>query len=76
MIDVYPPPKLTDQERLIIVTSFPPIYQDQIIENNTKQFMNHILKLWNENKSSAHPITHEMTSAEVVSLKVYYIEIK
>ena len=38
--------------------------------------MTHILKRWNENKSSAHPINYVLTTAKIVSLKVYYIELK
>ena len=38
--------------------------------------MNNILKSWNGNKSSSHPITYELTTAEIVALKFYYIELK
>ena len=38
--------------------------------------MNDILKRWNGNKSSVHPIKYKLTTAEIVALKVYYIELK
>ena len=76
MIVVNPPPKLTDQEKRSIVVFFGSSPQDQIIENNKKRIMTHVLKHWNEIKSSAHPSTHPFTSAELVELKVYSIELK
>ena len=39
------PQKLTDKEKCIIRTYFLPIYQDQMIENNTRMFFTHILSV-------------------------------
>ena len=38
--------------------------------------MTRVLKRWKEKKSSSHPSTCALTSAETVALKVYSIEIK
>ena len=76
MIIFYPSPKLTDQEKLSLVTYFLPIYQDQSIENNTKRILTHILNRCDRNKSSTHPTTHAFTRAEHVALKVCSIVLK
>ena len=73
LIVVNPSPKLIDQENRSIATSFCSSSQDQSIENNTKIILNHILKRWNENKSSTNPSTHALTPAEIVALKLYFI---
>ena len=74
MIVLNPPPKLNNKEKRSIVTYFLPFYQYKSIENNTKIILTHVLKIWNEKKSSAHPSTHALTPAELVSLNVYSIE--
>ena len=71
-----PSPKLTDQEKRSIVTSFGSSYKYQSIQNNTKIILTHVLKRWNENKSSAHPITCPLISIEIVPLKIYFIELE
>ena len=71
-----PPPKLPNQENHSIVTSFGSSSQYKIIKNNTKRILNHLIKCFNGNKSITHPIAHAMTTAEILALKVYYIEIK
>ena len=71
-----PSPNLTDQEKRSIATSFGSSYQYQCIETNTKRILTHVLKRWNEKKSSAHPSTPALTSYETVYLKIYFIELK
>ena len=71
-----PSPKLTYQENNSIATSFLLISQDEIIENNTKIILTHLLKRWHINKSSSHTVPHALTHAELVALKVYSIELK
>ena len=71
-----PSPKLTDKEKRIVATSFGYSSQDQGIETNTNIIMNHVLKHWNEKKSSAHPSKCALTSAETIALKIYSIELK
>ena len=51
-----------------------PISIEQIIDNNTRRIMTHILKNWKVNKSSAHPSTYTLTTAKLVALKVYIIQ--
>ena len=70
------PPKLTDKVKRTTVTSYRSYSQDQSIENNTKRIMTNPFKRWVGKKSSAHPSAHAITPTEVVSLKVYSIEIK
>ena len=62
-------PKLTDQEKRSIATSFGSSSQDQCIETNKKRILTHVLNRWNEKKSSAHPST--LTPAETVAPKIY-----
>ena len=69
-------PKLNDEENSSIANSFGSSYQYQIIENNAKIILTHVLKRWNLNKSSAHSSTCALTSAEIVALKIYFIEPK
>ena len=69
-------PKLTDQEKRSIATYFGYSSKDQNNESNTKRILTHVLKRWNEKKSSAHPSTCTLTSAEFVALKAYSIELK
>ena len=57
LIIVNPSPKLTDQEKDSIATSFGPSSQYQCIETNKKIILTRLLKSWNENKSSAHQST-------------------
>ena len=61
-----PSPKLTDQEKRSIATSFGYSYQDQCIETNTQRILSHVLKRWNEKKSISHPSTCTLTPAEPV----------
>ena len=63
LIVVNPSPELTDQENRSIENYFGSSSQDQCIENNTKRILTHVLKRWNENKYSAHPITCTLTPA-------------
>ena len=44
LVVVNTPPKLTDQEKRSIATSFGYSYQDQSIENNSKRILTHLLK--------------------------------
>ena len=76
LIFLNPSPKLTDQEKGSIATSFGCFYHDQCIETNTKRVLTHVLKTWNENKSISHTITCALTPAETVALKMYSIELK
>ena len=76
LIVINTPPKLNDQEKRSITTSFGSSYQDQSIENNREIIMTHILKRWNGKKSSAHPSKHALIRDEPVALNVYSIEIK
>ena len=71
-----PSPKLTNKEKRSIATYFGSFYKYQGIETNARIIMTHVLYCWNENKSSAHPITFEFTSSETVALNIYSIEIK
>ena len=64
-----PSPKLTDQENRSIGSSS----QYQGIETNAKIILTRVLKHQNENKTSAHPITSALTSAETVDMKIYSI---
>ena len=73
---VDPPLNLTNQLKRNIVTYFLLIYQYQSIENNTRRIITYTLKRWDGNKSSATPSANAMTSAEVVALKLYSIELK
>ena len=66
---------LTDQENLIIVTSFGSSSQDKVIETNTKIFMVQVLKSCNESMSSAHPSTCAFHPTESVALKIYLIKL-
>ena len=76
LIVVNPLPKLTDQENLSIVTFFGSYSQDKSVENNTKIIPTHVLNHMNENKSSANPSKHALTSYELLALKVFSIEQK
>ena len=76
LIIVNPSPKLTDQEKRSIATSFGYYSQYQCINTNTKIIVNRVLKGWNENKSIAHPSTCAFTPSETVALKIYSIELK
>ena len=76
IIIVYPSPKLTDQEKRSIATSFGYSSQYQCIETNTKRILTHVLKRWNENKSIAHPSICALTPAENVAMKICSIELK
>ena len=76
MTVVNPPPNLIDKEKRVVVTYLLTISQDQSIENNTRIILNHILKGWDGNKSSAHPSAHVITPADVLSMKLYSIELK
>ena len=71
-----PPLKLTEQEKGSTSTSFGSSYKYQGIEPNLNIILTHVLNSCNKNKSSAHPITCEFTSAETVALNIYSIEIK
>ena len=71
-----PSPNLTDQEKHSIVTAFGSSYQDQGIKTNKRIILNHVLKRWNEKKSSVLPSISALTSAETVALKIYSIELK
>ena len=71
LIVVNPSPKLTDQEKHIIATSFGSSYQYQCIKTNTKIIMTGVLKRWNEKKSSARPIICALAPSETVYLKIY-----
>ena len=66
-------PKLTDQEKRTISTSFVSSSQDQSIEINAKRILNHVFKLWNKTKSCAPPSTCALTSSETVAMKIYSI---
>ena len=70
------PTKITDKEKRGTEISLLPIYQYQNIEDITKRILTLILKRCDGNKSSYHPSAHAMEPAEVVALKVYYIELK
>ena len=76
LIIVNPSPKLTDQEKKIVINYFDSYSQDQCIEANTKRILNRSLMRWNEDKSIAHPSTCVFTPAETVTLKIYSIQIK
>ena len=76
MIIMNPSPKLTDQEKRNIGTSFGSSSQDQGIEANTKRILTQVLNSWNEENSSAHPSTCTLASAETVALMIYSIELK
>ena len=76
MIAENPPPKLTDKEKRSIVIYFGYSSQDQGIKTNSKRILTHILNCWNEKKSSAHPSTCALTSAETAALNIYSIELK
>ena len=71
-----PSPKLTDQEKKSVMNYFDSSSQYQCIETNTKRILTHVLMRWKEDKSSAHPSTCALTSAETVALKIYSIELK
>ena len=71
LITLNPSPKLTDQEKRSIANYFGSSHQDQCIEDKTKMILTHILKRWNENKSSAHPSTFTLNPAETVAPKIY-----
>ena len=53
-----PSPKLTDQENRSTATFLGYSSQDKSIENNTKRILNHVLKNWNKNNSSAKLIMY------------------
>ena len=76
LIIVNPSPKLTDQEKRSIVTSFGSSSQYQCIKTNTKRITTHVLKRWNEKNSSAHPSTCALPPDETVALNIYSIELK
>ena len=69
-------PKLTDQEKKIVMNSFDYSSQDQCFETNTKRIMTHVLMRWNEDKSNAHSLTSALTAGETVALKIYSIALK
>ena len=71
-----PSTKLTDQEKRSITTSFGSSSQDQCIETNTKIILTHVLNIWNEKNSTAHPSACALNPAETVSLNIYSIELK
>ena len=47
LIIVNPSPKLVDQEKRGIATSFGCSYQYQCVETNTKRILTRVLKCWN-----------------------------
>ena len=61
MIVVNPPPQLTDQEKSIIMTYSGSSSQYQIVKNNTKRIMPHVLNRWNGNMPSYCTSTHTLT---------------
>ena len=71
-----PSPKVTDQQKRIIKTSFGFSSQDQCIETNKKRILTHFLNRWNENKSIAHPSTCTFSPDKTVPMKIYSIELK
>ena len=71
-----PYPKVTDQEKKCVRNSFDASSQDQCIETNPKRILTHVLRRWDDIKSTAHPSTSAMTPAEPVALKIYSIEPK
>ena len=71
-----PSPKVTDQEKKCVKNSFEFSSQYQSIENTSKIILTHVLRRWDDIKSTAHPSTSAMTPAETVALKIYSIELK
>ena len=68
--------KLADKENHIIATSVMSISQKNVSKITPRIILTHLVKRWNGNKSSAHPITNALKTAELVVLKVYYFELK
>ena len=68
-----PSPKLTDQEKRNIATSFGSSSQYQRIENITNRVLNHLLKRWKEKKSIAQPSKCALISDKIAALKIYLI---
>ena len=71
-----PSPKVTDQEKKCARNYFDVSSQDQCIETTSKIILTHVLRRWDDIKSTAHPSTSTMTPAETVALKIYSIELK
>ena len=69
-------PKLADQEKHSIATSFGSYFQDQCIKTNTKIIFTHVLKRWNANKYSEHPSKCALDPYETVAMRIYLIELK
>ena len=55
---------------------FDSYYQDQCIESNKKIILTHVLMIWNEDKSIAHPSTCALAPAETIAHKIYSIKLK
>ena len=68
-----PYPKLTDLEKKHFMNYFYSSSKYKCIETNTKIILTHVLMLWKEDKSNAHPRTYALTAAETVALKIYSI---
>ena len=76
LVLVTPFPKRTDQEKKCVRNHFDASSQDQSIETTSKRILNHVLRRWDDIKSTAQPSTSAMTPAETVALKIYSIELK
>ena len=71
-----PSPKVTDQEKKCVGNYFDASSQDQCIETTSKRILTHVLRRWDDIKSTAHPSTSAMNPAETAALKIYSIELK
>ena len=76
LVLVTPSPKATDQETKCIRNSFDVSSQDQCIKTTSKRILTHVLRRWDDIKSTAHPSTSATTPAETVAMKIYSIELK
>ena len=76
LVLVTPSPKVTDKENKCVRNSFDVSSQDQCIETTSNRILTHVLRRWDDIKSTAHPSTSAMTPAETVALKIYSIELK
>ena len=71
-----PSTKLSDLEKKHVMNYFDSSSKYQCIGTNTEIIMTHVLMLWKEDKSNAHPSTCALTAAETEALNIYSIEIK
>ena len=64
LVLVTPSPKVTNQEKKCVRNSFDVVSHDQFIENTLKRILTHVLRRWDDIKSTVHPNTRLVPAQE------------